>query len=384
MVAILPNFPMKNQLTEKTADGKPPENARFDCVAVSFASAIQFYDGGYISGDELKDAEYGDTYANAGTALWKYVDNATDLARSKYHCTAVPFNDSNTNNLVGRVHTWLRQGIPVIATIPSAWGTAHPMNVLDQPNFSTHVICFYSEEGGLTAMNPWGGFKQTEPDSWWEGRLCYGQVWAVVREGAPSTMLQIAQTLGFFTQDSTNDTKWLCPTKKLTVMGAILQFYRSLAGAGMGAGGLSIFGLPVTEELAPDSTYAGRIQFFEKGVIACDPSFKWDKPAGYATTGGVGCYCPHIDTGWVHDNILGPLKTQLATAQSQLTAAQTQVTKDAAQITALNTQITTLGNQNTSLEAQLTAAQNAKPQLTPAQQADLDMAAALRKRLTGE
>lgn len=35
----------------------------------------------------------GETYANSGTALRRYVDNATDLARKKYHVTAVPYNN---------------------------------------------------------------------------------------------------------------------------------------------------------------------------------------------------------------------------------------------------------------------------------------------------
>ena len=183
-LAVLPNFPFKDQLTEKSADGYPPENARFDCVATSFAAAIQYYDGGYVSGDELKDAEYGETYANAGTALRRYIDDATDLARAKYHVNCVPYNNNNTVWLVGRIHTWLKQGYPVIATIPSQWGNAYDMATLAQSPFSTHVIVFFSEEGGLTAMNPWGGFRHTGSDAYWQARLCDGQIWAVVKESA--------------------------------------------------------------------------------------------------------------------------------------------------------------------------------------------------------
>lgn len=186
-LAVLSNFPNKSQLTEATKDGKPPENKNFDCVPVVFADAIQYYDGGYVSGDELKDAEYGDKYIG-GTALRDYIDQASDLARAKYHVTAVPYNNANTIYLRGKIHTWLQAGYPVIATIPSAWSIGHPMDALAHPNFSTHAICFYGEiAGGLVAANPWGGFAHKGTDAYWQERLCYGQVWAVVREANVAT-----------------------------------------------------------------------------------------------------------------------------------------------------------------------------------------------------
>lgn len=200
-MATLPNFPMVNQLNDKPPDGNPPENARYDCVPASLAAAIMYYRGGVVSPDELKDAEYGETYANAGTALRRYVDDATDLARTKYHVTAVPYNNTNTIALVGRIHTWLKQGYPVIATIPSQWGTAHDMATLAQSPFSTHVIVFYGEiAGGLVAMNPWGGFSHQGSDAYWQGRLCDGQIWAVVKEsvtvsGVPSGWKDDGKTL---------------------------------------------------------------------------------------------------------------------------------------------------------------------------------------------
>ena len=95
----------------------------------------------------------------------------------------MPYNNSNTVWLVGRIHTWLAQGYPVIATIPSQWGTAHDMATLAHPPFSTHVVCFYGEiAGGLESMNPWHGVNHTGSDEYWQGRLCEGQIWAVVKE----------------------------------------------------------------------------------------------------------------------------------------------------------------------------------------------------------
>ena len=94
-LAVLPNFPMVSQLDDHPTDNRPPENARYDCVPASLAAAIMYYDGGVVSPDALKDAEYGETYANAGTSLKRYIDDASDLARAKYHVTCVPYNNTN-------------------------------------------------------------------------------------------------------------------------------------------------------------------------------------------------------------------------------------------------------------------------------------------------
>lgn len=181
-MATLANFPMKDQRSEKTIDGRPPENGNFDCVAVSLAAAVQYLTGKYCSGDELKDAAYGESYTG-GTALRKYVDDATDRARAVYGVSAEPFNSTSTVALIHQIRAWLRAGFPVIATIPSAWSRAFSENVLADPPFPTHVVCFFTEDGThLGAMNPWGGFLQAEDDAWWSKRLCYGQVWKIYKE----------------------------------------------------------------------------------------------------------------------------------------------------------------------------------------------------------
>lgn len=149
---------MKNQLTAPAgpldADGIN-DKPLFNCVDESFAAAIQYLTGKTVYGEELKDAEYGDKY-QGGTALRVYVDQATDRARKVYGVTAEAFNSTDTTKLISQARTWLRQGFPVIATIPSAWGTAHSESVLANPNFSTHVVVFYTEDGThMGAMNPW-------------------------------------------------------------------------------------------------------------------------------------------------------------------------------------------------------------------------------------
>lgn len=187
-MATLKNFPMKDQLKGESIDGRPAENMRFDCVDVAFAAAIQYLTGKPCTGDELKDAEYGESYKNAGTALWRYVDNQSDRARAVYGVSAEAFNSTDTVALIHQARAWLRQGFPVIATIPSAWDTAHTQAQLAKPGFSTHVVVFYTEDGkAMGAMNPWGGKLLAEPDAWWKDRLCYGQVWKIYKEKEVAT-----------------------------------------------------------------------------------------------------------------------------------------------------------------------------------------------------
>lgn len=352
---------MKDQLTEPSADGYPVNNAPYDCVPTSFAAAIQYYTGDFVTGQELKDAEYGATYANAGTALWRYVDQATDMARQRWGCSAVAFSASTGAELVSRIHTLLQVGFPVVATIPSGWNTAYPQSELNNPTFPTHVIVFYSEEGGLTAMNPWHGFKQTEPDLWWEERLCYGQVWQVVQENAMTIVL--SDVSSYFTADPTVTGQWDCKNGK-SVHGSILSYYRSYGGRALC--GLSFLGLPLTNELAPDATYAGRVQVFERGAIVYDPQRKWDTPPGVPTTDA--CYTAHVDQGFVNkwltaalQSQLTQLQGQLAAVQGQLTAAQSQEASDKTVIDALNTQVTNLNSQITTLQAQVSQLEQTPP-----------------------
>lgn len=348
-MTTLANFPMKDQLTEPAgpldADGRN-DNPRFNCVATSFAAAIQYLTGKTVRGEELKDAAYGDKY-QGGTSLSRYIDSAADRARALYGVTATPYNSSDTAALIRQARTWLRQGFPVIATIPSAWGTAHSEAALKSPNFSTHVVCFNTENGtAMGAMNPWGGFQQNEPDSWWEGRLCYGQVWKIYKQAVPPTesepnfvALDLQHSLGYFSQAGSDTGKWNCSNGK-TVMGAILAFYRSFGFRALC--GLSYLGLPLTLELAPIAGYNGRVQVFERGAVAYDPQRKFDNPPGVPASFDP-CYTAHIEGGPVFDALVASIKAQLkqaegerdaakaslATAQSALAAAQ-RVATDAA------------------------------------------------------
>lgn len=172
----LNNFPMINQLREPTMDGAPDENAQNNCVAASLSAALEYLTGRAYDGDELKDAVYGAGYTGP-MAIGQF---AAYCARAGIQLSAV---DGAPTSLIAAIHAGISDGIPVLATIPSQWGAEPPPT-----SGSTHVVCFYGAgAGALTAMNPWGGFAQSQPDSWWEARLRFGQVWRVSKmSGVPS------------------------------------------------------------------------------------------------------------------------------------------------------------------------------------------------------
>ena len=308
---VLPNFPLVSQLEAANAppDGNPPENARFDCVPASLAAAIQYYTGQRVSPDALKDAEYGQTYANAGTALRRYVDDATDLARAKYHITCVPYNNTNTVWLVGRVHTWLRQGYPVIATIPSQWATAHDMATLAHPPFSTHVICFYGEiDGGLVSDNPWGGFAHSGSDAYWQGRLCEGQIWAVVKEADVPTAVTGVPT-GW-----KDDGAVLTAPNGQRVKAGFREYVLAHNWAANNWPVADEYAANPVERANPKSGAGSRQEFRFNSLI-------W--------TAAAGVYVPSIGTEYATvAQALVAAQAQVAALQAQLAAAQAQAAKD--------------------------------------------------------
>ena len=328
-MSTLPNFPHKDQRSEKTKDGRGPENGNYDCVPVSFACAIQYYDGGYVTGDELKDAEYGEAYHSAGTSMARYVDNASDRARAIYHVTAVPLN-GDPWTLVRIIHQEVDAGRPVVATIPSTWGHTRAQlgwNNPAAPGGWTHVIVFFSTgRGTLTAMNPWGGFDHVGSDQYWADRLCFNQVWSVRKEGsatqqqgvAVATMLNMDTT--FFVASGTG---WKAKATGQVIDHGMLDFYRANDG-------LFRLGLPLTGEMG--QPWGGTIQVFERGALAFDPHGKYDRPWGQ--NGPI--YFAHIDSGVVRDWLTADLQRQLAAAN--VAGQQAAKERDAAKAVAANAQ----------------------------------------------
>lgn len=172
----LPNFPLRDQLTERPSDGQSSENARNNCVPTSIAAGLSFLTGKAFNGDQLKDAVYGQGYTGVMSAS-KFVDYCAKQGVKLYAVSA------SQQGLVTAIHNHVRSGHPVLVTMPSNWGTA-PTNPV-APGISTHVgIACGESVGSLRVMNPWGGFWQDGSDAWWQARLCYGQVWPMEKIGA--------------------------------------------------------------------------------------------------------------------------------------------------------------------------------------------------------
>src|SRR5258708_7760890 len=128
----LPNFPQINQLHEPTSDGMPDENASWNCVPASIADALIYLTGKPFTGDGLKDAVYGQGYQGAQAAA-RYVD---ECATQGVRLAAV---QGTPAALVARLHTEVAAGHPVLATIPSQWGTPRDQQ---KPGYRTHVVVF--------------------------------------------------------------------------------------------------------------------------------------------------------------------------------------------------------------------------------------------------
>lgn len=129
---------------------------------------------------------------------------------------------------------------------------------------------------------------------------------------------------GFFT--ATSDGKWQAKSGGNHIGGAILAFYKRYGGDALC--GLTYLGLPNTEELVINPPIAGhpeiRVQEFERGCVAYDPSHKLDGPPGAGDT-----YVLHVGA----DPRYKSLQNQLAQLQQQPTSQQ---------VSDLNKQIATL------------------------------------------
>jgi hypothetical protein len=171
------DVPLKDQRTERINDGRPPEDGNMDCVPTSLAAMCQALLGGFYSGDSLHDQVYGQGYTGLQDPA-RYVDLLARLGLSMARIEAAPAD------LVARACDAIASGHPVLLSIPSDWN--------DQPPTSpyAHMVagCDVPDPNTLTAMNPWGGFYQTQPRAWWQERLArcsYHGIW-IVQKGSPT------------------------------------------------------------------------------------------------------------------------------------------------------------------------------------------------------
>lgn len=183
-MAVLVSFPMQDQLREPTEDGRPSENASYNCVATSTAAACRWLTGVWHSGDRLKDAIYGEAWRNSGTAERDYVGLVAKLyAPKRVVVTRRPA--ANQAALIGVIRASIKAGHPILISMPSAWRIPprDPMH----PG-SSHCGCVYqiddSDDGYMTVMNPWRGWADRRPVKVWRSLLCYNEGWELSLAGA--------------------------------------------------------------------------------------------------------------------------------------------------------------------------------------------------------
>jgi hypothetical protein len=179
---------VKDQLSERTNDGRAPENADEDCVFVSAASAVEALTGIFTSGDELKDLAKGERYQGGGNAAWL----VKILARAPWRVKLTPHNGTRAQ-LLAVIREQIKAGHPVMITIPSyAGGKSSRAKLLSKPAPAnprhpggSHVVLICgiddSDSGDAEAMNPWHGWRERMPIAWWLKMICYGQVWSLER-----------------------------------------------------------------------------------------------------------------------------------------------------------------------------------------------------------
>jgi hypothetical protein len=172
-MATLADFPIVSQRTPITSDGRPSENAPYDCVAASIGAMILWYQGktqwdDQINPDRLKDAAYGEAYMG-GTDAARYVEFCKSLGFSLW-----VFKGENAV-LVNEAHKQLQAGHPVMFTEPDPYVSASLG--------WTHVCVFYGEtNGGLVALDPYIAKPISRTDGEWEVLLQYGAIWILEKE----------------------------------------------------------------------------------------------------------------------------------------------------------------------------------------------------------
>ena len=307
MVA-LNNFPMVSQLTTVTGDGRPSENAQFDCVAASIDAACRWLLGkpedSIFNPDHFKDEAYGEALRNSGTSASDYVAFCKTLG---IHLYAVETPDYA--HAIQAAHQYIRENKPVIFTRDDPY--------VDQrvhPDW-THVCVFFSEDGsGLTALDPYIAKPVYKTDAAWVDILRNSELWLAERiEDVVTIDLNTPGVANYFAL--VNGNQWQCKQTGKIIHGAILAEYCRYGNAGLC--GLTFLGLPLSNEQAIPNASPCVKQFFERGVVVYDPNHALDNPPG---AGNV--YTAHLYSGIGQDPAVVALQKQVADLQAQLTQQQ--------------------------------------------------------------
>src|SRR6266480_1325265 len=285
----LTSFPLVNQRTFVTFDGRPSENEDYNFVVSNLVACIFYFHPEYIgklSPDAAKDAVLGEAY-HGGMDIRKFIPWA------KAHGVDVqPFADSHTSQ-VAEGHRQVQAGNPVIITGFDPYSS--------DPN-NTHIYTWFKEvAGGLVALDPFGprdgsllsGHSKTMSDANWADYLRAGECWIVTQGGS---MLQYSEHSSDFSKWYTaiDANHWKCKQTGKIVQFGIKAFYQGLSLNGQS---LPLPGLPLTDEVTVKlPTGQIVIQVYERAGIVYDPNHLKDIQPGMGST-----YLVHLqDKDFLH------------------------------------------------------------------------------------
>ncbi len=182
----LAQFPTLSQLHEP-ANPYPDVNADMDCVPTSIAAALTWFTGTKYYGDEVIDQVYGSGYTG-GTAASAYTSYCAARGVTLYPVNGTP------PELVTALHTYVRENRPCLVTVPGQWN--NPATSGAHPGDVTHVMVVCGEGAGvIQVMNPWTGAFEVYTDSWFQLKLCYGQIWPMEGNVIPTGWHDDGKTL---------------------------------------------------------------------------------------------------------------------------------------------------------------------------------------------
>lgn len=279
----LVNFPMKNQLADNDI------NKLFDCVPTSIAACLQYLTGQSFDGATIKDQVYGASYQGP-------TDPSQYVTYCLQHNVVMYVMNGNNTQLIGIIQQQLALNHPVLLQELDPYVSA-------SLGFTHAVAAFKCDSESITAMDPFIGKSVTKSNAQWEQDLRYNQVWILEK----IEVLSVDQASEFFTEIQ-DDQIWQCKQTGHRISHGNLAYYRACTKTGLN--GISILGLPLTDEQSIPGYTGCTIQRFERSCVIYDPEHKIDRVPGVSGP----CYLAHIDKGPGRD----PAIAQLLSENSQL------------------------------------------------------------------
>lgn len=176
-MTTLSGFPLVNQRTTVTGDGRASENALFDCVAACIDAMCRYWlktpENSVFNPDHFKDVAYGENWRNDGTDAARYVDFCKSLGINLHMITA----DSPAHVLM-LAQDYINKGVPCTFT------ELDPYVDTNLPQYAgwTHACCFFGfDNGGMTALDPFIGKALYKSNSAWTDVLRSNQLWIAER-----------------------------------------------------------------------------------------------------------------------------------------------------------------------------------------------------------